>query len=459
MSGTFQHINVPPMLMAFGITTVNAGTVISTDFKKAGNRIYLVRHTPRENHMPDTAQLKDNFGFVSENIERGNILAAWSVGFGGVAEGLAKMAFGNGVGAEITLDEPKLYEYAYGSILVECEGTLEYPHAELLGFTVAEEALTVNGVKMPLEELYKANTEKFAAVYPDKGRNSAEVMTSAPAPKTFVYPGEAVETPVVYIPVFPGTNCDYDTAKAFRAAGAEVRTSVLCNIAGDDVLRSIAEMKEHIRRAHIFVLAGGFSAGDEPDGSAKFIVNVLNNKDIRDEIHALTDRGGLILGICNGFQALVKSGLLPYGRLGMVTKESPTLFRNDINRHISQIVTTRVATTASPWLAGFELGELHAIAVSHGEGKFVVSRELAEQLFANGQVAFQYVGSDGQPTAEAPFNPNGSSYAIEGIISQNGQILGKMGHTERYEKNLFKNIAGNKEQNLFRNAVDYFRKK
>ena len=458
MSGTFQDINVPPMLMAFGITTVDASKVISTDLKGAGHRIYLVRHTPLENRMPDTAQLKENFAFVSGRIESGKILSAWSVGFGGVGEGLAKMAFGNGIGAEVTMDEPKLYEYAYGSILVECEGTLEYPHAELLGFTVAEEALTVNGVKMPLEELYKANTEKFAAVYPDKGRNSAEVMTSAPAPKTFVYPGEAVETPVIYIPVFPGTNCDYDTAKAFRAAGAEVRTSVLCNIAGDDVLRSIAEMKEHIRRAHIFVLAGGFSAGDEPDGSAKFIVNVLNNKDIRDEIHALTDRGGLILGICNGFQALVKSGLLPYGRLGMVTKESPTLFRNDVNRHISQIVSTRVATTASPWLRGFRPGELHSIAVSHGEGKFVVSEELARELFANGQVAFQYADAAGNPTAEAPWNPNGSSYAIEGIISQNGLILGKMGHTERYENNLFKNIAGNKQQSLFANAVAYFRK-
>ena len=459
MSGTFQQINVPPMLMAFGITTVNASTVISTDLKAPGHRLYLIRHTPRENYMPDTEQLKRNFTFVSDEIERGKILAAWSVGFGGVAEGLAKMAFGNEVGAEVTMDEAKLYEYAYGSILVECEGTLEYPAAEQIGITVADAALTVNGVRMPLGELYRANTERFAAIYPDKGDNSAEVMTSTPAPRRFVYPGEATEHPRVFIPVFPGTNCDYDTAKAFRREGAEVVMDVLCNIAGDDILRSIERMKEQIRRAHIFVLSGGFSAGDEPDGSAKFIVNVLNNKDIREEIHALLDRGGLILGICNGFQALVKSGLLPYGRLGMVTKESPTLFRNDINRHISQIVTTRVATTASPWLAGFELGELHAIAVSHGEGKFVVSRELAEQLFANGQVAFQYVGSDGQPTAEAPFNPNGSSYAIEGIISQNGQILGKMGHTERYEKNLFKNIAGNKEQNLFRNAVDYFRKK
>ena len=458
MSGTFQHINVPPMLMAFGITTVNAGTVISTDFKKAGNRIYLVRHTPRENHMPDTAQLKDNFGFVSENIERGNILAAWSVGFGGVAEGLAKMAFGNRIGAEVEMDEAELFGYAYGSILVESAVELTHPAAGLLGMTAADGALTVNGVKMPLDALYKANTEKFAAVYPDKGENHAGVMTSEPAPRTFAYRGEAVEHPLVYIPVFPGTNCDYDTAKAFRKAGAEVEMSVLCNLGGDDILRSIREMKEHIRRAHIFVLSGGFSSGDEPDGSAKFIVNVLNNKDIRDEIHALLDRGGLILGICNGFQALVKSGLLPYGRLGMVTKDSPTLFRNDINRHISQIVSTRVSTLNSPWLAGFGLGDIHSIAVSHGEGKFVVSEELARELFANGQVAFQYVDPEGRATAEAPYNPNGSSYAIEGLVSRDGQILGKMGHTERYEKNLFKNIAGEKEQSLFRNAVDYFRK-
>lgn len=459
MSGTFQHINVPPMLMAFGITTVDARMVISTDLKGAGHRIYLVRHTPLETWMPDTAQLKQNFTFVSDRIADGKILAAWSVGFGGVAEGLAKMAFGNDIGVEVCMEESKLYDYAYGSILVECEGTLEYPYAELVGFTSADVSIKIGEVLLSLEELYRANTEKFAAVYPDKGCNTATVMTSTPAPKTFTYPGEAVEHPTVYIPVFPGTNCDYDTAKAFRRAGAEVEMSVLCNMAGDDILRSIAEMKEHIRRAHIFVLSGGFSSGDEPDGSAKFIVNVLNNKDIREEIHALLDRGGLILGICNGFQALVKSGLLPYGRLGLVTRESPTLFRNDINRHISQIVTTRVATTNSPWLKGFHIGDLHSIAVSHGEGKFVVSESLARELFEAGQVAFQYADAAGQPTAEAPFNPNGSSYAIEGLVSKDGQILGKMGHTERWEENLFKNIAGNKEQSLFRNAVAYFRKR
>ena len=207
------------------------------------------------------------------------------------------------------------------------------------------------------------------------------------------------------------------------------------------------------------MLSGGFSSGDEPDGSGKFIANVLNNKDIAEEIHALLDRGGLILGICNGFQALVKSGLLPYGRLGRVTKDSPTLFRNDINRHVSQIVTTRVASVASPWLSSFAVGDLHSIAVSHGEGKFVVGETLARELFERGQVAFQYAGDDGHATADAPCNPNGSFYAIEGIVSEDGKILGKMGHTERYGENLFKNIYGEKRQPIFENAVAYFRKR
>ncbi|MEG1758818.1 MAG: phosphoribosylformylglycinamidine synthase [Alistipes sp.] len=459
MSGTFGEINVPPMLMAFGITTVDATHVISTDFKQAGNYIYLVQHTPLENRMPDTQALMANFDFVSGKIEKGVICSAWAVGFGGVAEALAKMSFGNRIGAEVSVAETQLFEYAYGSMLVESTELLHFPQAILLGQTVAQATLTVNNQTLPLEDLYRANTERFCEIYPDKGVNHASVMEVNPTECTFEYKGTAIDRPVVYLPVFPGTNCDYDTAKAFRKAGAQVHTSVLCNIESDDILRSIKQMKEHIAACQIFVLSGGFSAGDEPDGSAKFIVNVLNNKDIAAEIHKLIDRGGLILGICNGFQALVKSGLLPYGRLGRVTKASPTLFRNDINRHISQIVTTRVSSVNSPWLAGLTVGECHAIAVSHGEGKFVVSEQLAQELFAAGQVAFQYVDASGRVTAEAPYNPNGSSYAIEGLVSRDGQILGKMGHSERYEKNLFKNITGNRQQPLFVNAVNYFRKK
>ena len=460
MSGSFQDmIHVPPMLMAFGITTVNAATVISTDFKAAGHKLCLVRHTPLKNGMPDTDQLKANFTFVSDQIEAGKIHAAWAIGMGGIGEALAKMAFGNEIGAAINCEEQKLYNYAYGSILVECDTLADYPTLEVLGETVADKAITINGTKMALDALYRANTEDYNKIYADKG-------TTRPAPehfdaveRTVTYKGEAVEHPVVYIPVFPGTNCDYDTAKAFRKAGAEVRSTVVRNLEENDILESIAEMKNEISKCHILALAGGFSAGDEPDGSAKFIVNVLNNSDIREAVHGLLDRGGLIIGICNGFQALVKSGLLPYGRLGMVTKESPTLFRNDINRHISQIVSTRVHSVTSPWMAGFKPGDLHSIAVSHGEGRFVVSEELARELFQNGQVAFQYADPAGNATGEAPYNPNGSTDAIEGIVSKDGQILGKMGHSERWEQNVFKNIAGEKEQKLFQNAVNYFRKK
>ena len=262
------------------------------------------------------------------------------------------------------------------------------------------------------------------------------------------YPGEPVETPVVCLPVFPGTNCDYDTAKSFREAGAEVRPFVFRNLTPEDVLGSIDALAERIGECHILAFCGGFSSGDEPDGSGKFIADVINNAKVGAAIAALQARGGLILGICNGFQALVKSGLLPYGRLGCVTPDSPTLFRNDINRHISLIATTEVASVNSPWLAGLSKGERHSIAFSHGEGKFVVSDALARELFARGQVAFRYID-----------NPNGSHYDIEGILSPDGHILGKMGHTERYEDNLFRNISGNRRQPLFENAVNYFKHK
>ena len=470
MSGTFENINVPPMLMAFGITTVDAGQVISPELKYEGNKLYLIKHTPLANHMPDVEQLKANWKYVHEQIKDENIVSGYALGFGGLAEAVCKMSFGNALDAKIRYDEAELFNYGYGSILVEAEEALDYPNAILVGeVTDGEESeLVINGKKFDIFELMAVNGAKFAEVYPDTAEAYHKKMVPAglegvkpfKAKKADLrYKGEPVEKPIAYLPVFPGTNCDYDSAKAWRNAGAEVRMSVFCNLTEDDIFRSIAEMKKNIDECHILMLCGGFSAGDEPDGSGKFIANVLNNKDIADSIHALIDRGGLILGICNGFQALVKSGLLPYGRLGQVTKDSPTLFRNDINRHISQMVTTRVATTNSPWLKDFAVGDLHTIAVSHGEGKFVVNEEFARELFANGQVAFQYVDPiDEVPTMDSPYNPNGSYYAIEGIISRNGQILGKMGHTERFEENLFKNIDDDtREQPLFHNAVAYFR--
>ena len=459
MSGTFKDIDVPPTLIAFGITTVDAGRVISPEFKEAGHRIYLMKHLPLHNFMPDTDALRKNWEYVHREIAAGNIVSGWAVGFGGVAEAVAKMSFGNRIGAEIKINEQELFGCGYGSIVVESRGELDWPGAVELGRTVAAETVTVNGERMPIDRLLEANTVKFATVYPDRGTTEPTVMQCIPRPVRFEYPGPAKEHPVAYLPSFPGTNCDYDTAKAFRRAGAEVTTSVFRNLSGADVMESIDEMCGRIAACDIFVLSGGFSSGDEPDGSGKFIVSVLNNARVAEEIHRLLDHGGLILGICNGFQALVKSGLLPYGRLGRLTPESPTLFRNDVNRHISQTVCTRVASTNSPWLAGFEVGDLHTIAVSHGEGKFVVNERQARELFEAGQVAFQYADAEGVPTGRAPFNPNGSYYAIEGIVSRDGQILGKMGHTERYEPNLFRNIAGNKVQDIFGNAVRYFRKR
>ncbi len=469
MSGTFEHINVPPTLVSFGITTVNANKVISPELKWEGNRLWLVKHTPLKSYMPDVEQLKKNWAFVEEQIENGNAVSAWAVGFGGVAEGLCKMSFGNSFGIDVNIPENELFDYSYGSIILETEADIDFENAQFLGTVTAgvNDALRINGKSIAIDSLVKSAFDKYTKVYPavstpdmkrllPKGMEGVKPYKAKKA--DLKYKGEKIAEPVAYLPVFPGTNCDYDTAKAFRKAGAKVKMSVFRNLTEQDVFDSIDEMKYNIDNCEILAFCGGFSAGDEPDGSGKFIANVLNNKVIAEAIEALIARGGLILGICNGFQALVKSGLLPYGHLGLVTKDSPTLFRNDINRHISQMAFTRVASVNSPWLAGMSIGDVYAIPVSHGEGKFVVNEELAKELFENGQVAFQYAEPiDEAESMVSPYNPNGSYYAIEGIISKNGQILGKMGHSERYENNLFKNIAANLEQPLFDNAVKYFR--
>ncbi len=457
MSGTFGKLNVPPMLMAFGITTGSAKNIISPEFKKEGNYIYLVKHTPLENYNPNIDVLTKNYDFISQNIEDKNIVSAYAISHGGVSEAVCKMSFGNKVGFEVLVESNDLFDLSYGSIVCESTCKLDYENAILLGETNNTCEANINGTIIKIDELYMANTSKFARVYKDKCVNEEEVMEKTNNKEAKAYPYAKVENPIVYIPTFPGTNCDYDMSKQFNRAGGCVVNTVFKNLTSKDVLDSIDEMKENIDKCHIFALSGGFSSGDEPDGSAKFIVNVLNNELIKEAVHNLIARGGLIIGICNGFQALVKSGLLPYGKLGMVDQCSPTLFRNDINRHISQMVTTKVSTVASPWLKGFNIGDLHTIAMSHGEGKFVVSEKMAKELFAKGQVAFQYVDEDNNVTMQSPQNPNGSSYAIEGLISEDGQIIGKMGHTERFEENNFKNISGNKSQKLFINAISYFK--
>ena len=454
MSGTFKDVHVPPMLMAFGITTVDSNQVISTDFKGVNNYIYLVKHEHLNKYLPNIEQLKENYKNINKAITKKKIVSAYALGFGGLAEAVAKMSFGNKIGYNITVSEDELFNLSYGSILVESNTELHF--GTLIGMTTNEVA--INGVEFDLEEMLEANTVKFEEIYRSKTDVKGTLKVEPYEKKAFAYPYEA-KVPTVYVPVFPGTNCDYDTIKAFKKAGANVTTSVFKNITEKDIEDSILEMADYIKNCDIFMLSGGFSAGDEPDGSAKFIANVLMAEKVKNEIDKLIERKGLILGICNGFQALVKSGLLPYSKLGELSVESPTLFRNDINRHISQMVNTRVSSTNSPWLSSFNDGDIHTIAVSHGEGKFVVSSEMYEDLKKNGQIAFQYVDYDNNPTMESPMNPNGSSYAIEGIVSKDGLILGKMGHTERYETNVFKNIYGNKFQNIFENAMNYFLKK
>ncbi len=458
MSGTFADISVPPTLISFGVGVVDADKIVSSDFKKAGSKVYLLRHTPLVNKMPDTSQLKESYKFFHDLVIKGEVLSSFAVGFGGVAEALAKMSFGNDIGVKVNLNESDLFNYNYGSIVFESNSDIEYPCVEQIGETIDAPVVIVNGEELSIETLWESTLNRFATVYPDRSGVDGEVPNATSGLNKATYPGEPVETPVVYLPVFPGTNCDYDMAKAFDMAGAKPIMTVFRNQSPAEIESSAQEMADMIDQAHILAISGGFSAGDEPDGSGKFIATVLLNDKVKSAIERLLERKGLILGICNGFQALVKSGLLPFGKIGMLTEDSPTLFRNDINRHISQMVTTRVGSVASPWLTGFEIGELHSVAASHGEGRFTASREVAQRLFDNGQIAFQYADSNGNATMHSPENPNGSTLAIEGVISPDGLILGKMAHSERYAEGLMKNIAGNKNQNIFKNAVMYFKK-
>ena len=463
MSGTFGHLNVPPTLIAFAVTTLNATKAVSPEFKQPLDSLHLVSPRVRANGMPDSESVTRVFEAVHKAIDEGKVRAAWAIGRGGVAEAVAKMSFGNNLGAEINLpNDHLLFDTLYGSILIEADDSsiLGIEDAMYIGKTIIEPTVSFNGEKFTIAELREQNRKRFATVFADR----TEVRGTAPcadsAGKTAAeYPGEAVAHPVVFLPVFPGTNCDYDMAAAFEREGAETRSMVFRNLTAEDVEASCREMADNIDACNILALSGGFSAADEPDGSGKFISAVLLNPAVKSAIERLMERKGLIIGICNGFQALVKSGLLPDGKIGELTEQSPTLARNDINRHISQIAATRVGTTASPWLKGFNTGDIHQIAMSHGEGRFTVNAELAERLFSNGQVAFQYADHEGNPTMDSPLNPNGSVCAIEGIVSPDGLILGKMGHSERYTPGLMINVPGNKSQNLFANAVAYFRKK
>lgn len=455
MSGTFEDLTVPPTLVAFGVTTADSRRVLSPEFKAAGENIYYIPGQAISEDI-DFDLIKANFSQFETIQAQHKITAASAVKYGGVLESLALMTFGNRIGASVEIAEldSSLTAQLGGFVFTSAE---EIAGAVKIGQTQADFTVTVNGNDLAGASLLAAFEGKLEEVYPTEFEQ-ADALEEVPAvvSDTVIKAKETIEKPVVYIPVFPGTNSEYDSAKAFEQVGASVNLVAFVTLNEAAIAESVDTMVANIAKANIIFFAGGFSAADEPDGSAKFIVNILLNEKVRAAIDSFIEKGGFIIGICNGFQALVKSGLLPYGNFEEAGETSPTLFYNDANQHVAKMVETRIANTNSPWLAGVEVGDIHAIPVSHGEGKFVVSASEFAELRDNGQIWSQYVDFDGQPSMDSKYNPNGSVNAIEGITSKNGQIIGKMGHSERWEDGLFQNIPGNKDQALFASAVKYF---
>ena len=455
MSGTFEELTVPPTLVAFGVTTADSRKVLSPEFKAAGENIYYIPGQALAQEI-DFDLIKSNFAKFEAIQADHKVTAASAVKYGGVLEALALATFGNHIGATVTLEnlETALTAQLGGFVFTSPE---EISGVAKIGQTAADFTLTVNGVTLDGHKLDSAFQGKLEEVYPTEFAQATELEeVPAVASNAVIKAKETVETPVVYIPVFPGTNSEYDSAKAFEKEGAKVNLVPFVTLNEEAIVKSVDTMVDNIEKANIIFFAGGFSAADEPDGSAKFIVNILLNEKVRAAIDSFIEGGGLIIGICNGFQALVKSGLLPYGNFEDASSTSPTLFYNDANQHVAKMVETRIANTNSPWLAGVKVGDIHAIPVSHGEGKFVVTAEEFVELRDNGQIFTQYVDFEGKPSMDSKYNPNGSVNAIEGITSKNGQIIGKMGHSERFEDGLFQNIPGNKDQYLFASAVKYF---
>lgn len=455
MSGTFEELTVPPTLVAFGVTTADSRKVLSPEFKAAGENIYYIPGQALAQEI-DFNLIKSNFTQFEAIQANHKVTSASAVKYGGVLEALALATFGNHIGATVELADldTSLTAQLGGFVFTSPE---DIAGVAKIGQTVADFTLVVNDVTLDGHKLDSAFQGKLEEVYPTEFTQATELEeVPAVASDAVIKAKETIDTPVVYIPVFPGTNSEYDSAKAFEKEGAKVNLVPFVTLNEEAIVKSVDTMVDNIEKANIIFFAGGFSAADEPDGSAKFIVNILLNEKVRAAIDSFIERGGLIIGICNGFQALVKSGLLPYGNFEDASSTSPTLFYNDANQHVAKMVETRIANTNSPWLAGVKVGDIHAIPVSHGEGKFVVTAEEFAELRDNGQIFTQYVDFEGKPSMDSKYNPNGSVNAIEGITSKNGQIIGKMGHSERFEDGLFQNIPGSKDQHLFASAVKYF---
>ena len=458
MSGSFEQLDVPPTLVSFATAIGRADRVVSTEFKKPESSVVLLRPLiDPESGCPDFASLKANYKIAEQMVEQGIVASASSVGYGGLAEALFKMGLGNRIGFRMTADmtTSQMFAPMYGALVLEMVS--DTPAGELLGETTVDYTLCCCGETLDMAQLQEIWEQKLEPVYPYRKSGPAveKLSTTIAAPAA---PKVGVAKPKVVIPVFPGTNCEYDTARAFARAGADPEILVVRNLTPADVTASCEALVRAIGESQIVMLPGGFSGGDEPDGSAKFIASFFRNPAVTEAVRELLQkRDGLMLGICNGFQALIKLGLATTGDICPITEESPTLTFNTIGRHQSMLVRTRIASTGSPWLSQCAPGEEHTIAISHGEGRFVAPQSVLETLVKNGQVATQYVDLEGQPTMDQRFNPNGSVLAIEGITSPDGRVFGKMGHSERSGDYLYKNVFGDKYQPIFEGGVNYFK--
>ena len=479
MSGTFMDINVPPTLVSFAVAVADAKEVISTEFKKTGSKLVYLSTEQDPDKVLDFHMYKKNMSRVREFTASEKILSANTVGRGGIFISIVKMAVGNKIGATLeNISKDELHEPQYGALILEMEhdadveamfGGLRY---KVIGHTDKKESITVRAdenkgsalVEMELAEIIRQWTEPLENVFPvrtadfKKASDQTEVPSIAYKAANRVTPAIKLARPRVLIPAFPGTNCEMDSKRAFERAGAQADIHIMRNMTQNQLIHSIKELEQKIRESQILFIPGGFSGGDEPDGSAKFITAVFRNPRVKDAVtDLLENRDGLMLGICNGFQALIKLGLVPYGKIMEMDENSPTLTYNKIGRHVSCLVNTRIASNKSPWLAGVETGDIHTIAVSHGEGRFIAGDDMIASLIEKGQIATQYVDFEGKPSMDIMFNPNYSTYSIEGITSPDGRVFGKMGHSERIGQYVYKNVEGNKEQKIFESGVNYFK--
>ncbi|HEZ7989396.1 MAG TPA: phosphoribosylformylglycinamidine synthase [Ruminococcus sp.] len=460
MSGTFENIDVPPTLVSFAVSTANADKIVSTEFKGTGSEVIMITPEYDENGLPKFDSIKECFDKVEKIISDGRANAIWTNGYGGIAEGIAKMCFGNKIGFEFTshLSGEELFRPCYGAFIIELNGAAA-DGENVIGKTIEDYKILCRDYTVSLDNLQRVWEAKLEPVFP------CRIKTTDTTPETYsnanrIHRSASIKVaqPRVLIPVFPGTNCEYDTARAFERAGAKAETIVIRNLSASAIEESVNVFERAIKQSQIIMLPGGFSGGDEPEGSGKFITAFFRNAKIKDAVHdLLQNRDGLMLGICNGFQALVKLGLVPFGEIIDMADDAPTLTFNTIARHQSMMVTTRIASNKSPWLYGCEVGDIHTIPISHGEGRFVAPDRIIQQMANNGQIATQYVDLDGNPTMDIRYNPNTSVEAIEGITSPDGRVLGKMGHSERIGSFIGKNVPGSKDQKIFESGVAYFK--